>query len=342
MSIWNKNMPIYILGFGLIMVVSFYGNKFRQTFITEEEKDEYVLVQKYLLNDCVLYGKNRPKIWIHTTYDVNARKWKNFMSRNSTDLNQPYLYLTVQSIVNHCGKDFNICLIDDESFEKLIPTWSITLSQVPEPARSRYRQMAMVQLLKIYGGMIVPNSFLCLRSLKEMYEQGVSRNTPFLLEKRKQSANIKNRKPFEPDLKMMGSLKDDPFLDTMLTAMLRIENKGHFSQEMEFDGSIENWCLSQSYDQTIQLLDGKTIGVKTKNGKPILVDDWMGENFLELDTVLFGILIPKDELLSRIKFQWFTILPYDEIMKTTTILSKYFKMSTVERVHKDQLSISVL
>jgi len=345
-SLWNKNIPMYILGFGLIMVVSFYGNKYRQTFVTEEAKDEYELVQKYLLNDSVLYGKNRPKIWIHSKYEVNARQWKNFMTRNSTDLNQPYLYLTVQSIVNHCGKDFNICLIDDESFGKLIPSWTISLSNIPEPARSRYRQIAMVQLLKIYGGLLVPNSFLCLRSLKEMYDQGISRNTPFILEKRKQTSNATNRKPFEPDVTMMGSLKDDPFLDDMLTEMLRIEKKGHFSKEMEFDGSLENWCLLQSYEQNVQLLDGKSIGIKMKNGKPIFIEDWMGETFLELENVsLFGIHIPREELLNRVKFQWFTILPYEDVMKTTTILSKYFKMSLVDgsqKVYHGDLSISVL
>jgi hypothetical protein len=115
---------------------------------------------------------------------------------------------------------------------------------------------------------------------------------------------------------------------------------------MEFDGSLENWCLLQSYEQNVQLLDGKSIGIKMKNGKPIFIEDWMGETFLELENVsLFGIHIPREELLNRVKFQWFTILPYEDVMKTTTILSKYFKMSLVDgsqKVYHGDLSISVL
>ena len=66
-------------------------------------------------------GNNKPKLWIHMDYHINSRKWKNFMSRNSTDLNQPYLYLTIQSIINHNSNDFHICLIDDDAFEKILP-----------------------------------------------------------------------------------------------------------------------------------------------------------------------------------------------------------------------------
>ena len=52
---------------------------------------------------------------------MNARWWKSFGSRNTKCLNQPYQYLTIKSIVDKCGEHFNICLIDDKSFEKLIP-----------------------------------------------------------------------------------------------------------------------------------------------------------------------------------------------------------------------------
>ena len=48
-----------------------------------------------------------------------------FHSRNTNNLNQPYLHLTIQSIIDHCSNDFHICLIDDDSFSKLIPEWDI-------------------------------------------------------------------------------------------------------------------------------------------------------------------------------------------------------------------------
>jgi hypothetical protein len=103
-----------------------------------KEGDEYEMVKKYLLNDSPLYGFNKPKIWIHTKYEISARKWKDFYWRNTYDLNQPYIHLTIKSIINHCGgKDFHICLIDDETFSKLLPKMDISIdSNMAEPQKS--------------------------------------------------------------------------------------------------------------------------------------------------------------------------------------------------------------
>ena len=34
-------------------------------------------------------------------------------------INIPYMYLTIKSIIAHCSKSFKICIIDDNSFEKI-------------------------------------------------------------------------------------------------------------------------------------------------------------------------------------------------------------------------------
>ena len=114
----SKNAFYYVFAIGIVFVTSFLANKVKTNL---NDDDEDAMIKKYLLNESPLYGFNRPKIWIHTKYEVNARKWKSFYSRNSTDLNQPYIHLTIKTIINHCGDDFNICLIDDETFSKLIP-----------------------------------------------------------------------------------------------------------------------------------------------------------------------------------------------------------------------------
>ena len=86
----RKNIYHYLFAFSLILTASYVGNKFKQNFVNNN--DEYELIKKYLLNDSPLYGFNKPKIWIHSKYDINARKWKDFQSRNTTNLNQPYLH----------------------------------------------------------------------------------------------------------------------------------------------------------------------------------------------------------------------------------------------------------
>jgi hypothetical protein len=289
----------------------------------DNSKDEYEMVKQYLLNESPLYGYNRPKIWIHSKYEINARKWKNFQSRNSTDLNQPYLYLTIQSIINHCGNDFHVCLIDDESFSKLIPNWDIDLVSIVEPMRSQFRDIAMLQLLYYYGGFVVPNSFLCTKSLISLYEKEIESNEWFVIENR---SVTKDNISFIHDIEFTGCIKNNEKILELIT-VLKSKWNGHFSQEMEFQGFKNHWLL----EHKIKLVNGDKIGIKKRSGKPILLDDLMEESFLDVDMQkIYGIYIPKDEILKRPKYQWFAILPYEDVLKSNIILSKFFKSSIID------------
>lgn len=328
--IQKQSWSYIILGFCVIMITTYVGNNIKQSFENKDTIDDYEMVKKYLLNDAALYGNNRPKLWIHSKYEVNARKWKNFMSRNTTDLNQPYLYLTIQSIINHCGDDFHVCLIDDDSFEHLIPSWTISLATTPEPMRSRYRDIGMLQLLYIYGGMRVPNSFLCTKNLIEIYNQGISHESSlFLTEKQSRSFNTQT---FVPDIQFIGSKKENAKLQSLIQT-LNDASSTHFQNETEFTGHIEKWCQDSILQQNMQLLDGQMIGIKTSNGKPVLLEHLMSNDYLKFDdNYLYGIYIPSNELLRRPKFQYYTILPYEDVLNADNIMSKYFKISMVDGV----------
>ena len=321
----NYSMTYVLLGFCAVMAASYLGSRIKQKFSANETNDEYKLIKQYLLNDSVLYGKNRPKLWIHSSYELNARKWKNYMSRTSTDLNQPYLYLTIQSIINHCGDDFHICLIDDDSFEKLIPGWTTVVQNIADPMRSRYRQLGLMQLLYIYGGMVVPNSFLCTKNLIDVYRQGVQNKTPFIAETISKSFT-KDR--FLPNILFMGSKKEDGVIQNLIHKLE--ESHINFSKEQEFLGIISLWCSEQIENKNMQLLDGKLVGVKTNIEKPVLLEHLLSDDYIDYDdSLLHGILIPQHELLKRPKYQWYSILPVDDVLEADCILSKYFKTSMV-------------
>jgi len=320
-----QSISFYVFVIGILFLCLFVGQKWKNVMYTNNSKDEYEMIKDYLLNDSPLYGYNRPKIWIHSTYEINARKWKNFQSRNSTDLNQPYLYLTVQSIIRHCGNDFHVCLIDDESFSNLIPNWDIDLISVAEPMRSQFRDIAMLQLLYHYGGFIVPNCFLCTKNLIDIYQQNTSDNSEwFVVENR--SNNTKDNISFIPDIIFTGSIKNNENILSLIT-VLKSKWNGHFSQEMEFQGYKNHWLI----ENKIKVLNGEYFGIKKQSGKPILLDDLMEEAFLDVDMKkIYGIYIPKDELLKRPKYQWFAILPYEDVLNSNIILSKIFKSSIID------------
>jgi len=329
---FEKNkIPLYILMFISVLIVSDLGNRLNKYFDKNKKNDEYGLIRKHLLNDP--YGFDKPNLWIHSKYEKNARVWKSFYSRNSTDLNQPYIHLTVKTIIDHCGDDFNICLIDDDSFSKLIPQWNIDIEKLVEPMKSHAREYGMTSLLYTYGGIIVPNSFICLRNLKDLYEKGILNEKAFICEKNNRSENhSKNSKKllFIPDMTFMGAKKENPTIREMLGYLKDRNKNSHFSIENEFLGNISQWCINKINLDKMTLISGELIGVKTSSKKTILLEDLMEDNFLNLHNLCFGIYIPNDEILKRNKYQWFASLPSEDVLKTSSIISKYLKASIVD------------
>jgi hypothetical protein len=329
-----KNMWKYVALITVLGVASYYGKNIKQMLNTKEA-DEYELIKKYLLNDSPLYGYNKPKLWIHTKYEINARKWKDFYSRNSYDLNQPYIHLTIKSIINHCSSDFHICLIDDDTFSKLIPTWDIELSNVAEPLKTQYRQLGLAQLIYYYGGMLVPNSFLCTRNLKDMYTEGISGGKPFVCEKINRTTNQQNRINgnkllFVPDTYFMGAEKNNGAIMQYIEYLKIRSQSGHITNVYDFLGDISVGCIDTIDAGKMNLIGGEYIGIKNNKRKPVLIEDLMEDNYLDLNTKMYGIYIPEDEILKRPKFQWFAVLDSKQILETNIFIAKHIKASMVD------------
>lgn len=325
-----KNIYYYAFVFSLIAISTYIGTSFNDAF---KPHDEYDLIKKYLLNDSPLYGFNRPKIWIHTKYEYNARQWKSFQSRSSYDLNQPYIHLTIKSIIDHCGEDFHICLIDDNTFSKLIPSWETDMSTLAEPMKSLVRQAGMVELVYYYGGMVLPNSFLCTKPLLPFYNAAVEGGRAFVCEQVNHSVNLakhQQRYAFLPNTYIMGAAKNNGTIKELVVYLKKRNQQMHFSHERIFSGDTEQWCMDAIAADKMRLIGGEQVGVKTANRKPVLLDNLMEEEYLDFSESCVGIYIPGDEILKRTKYQWFAAMSTDELLNTHTILTKHLKAALVD------------
>ena len=321
----SKNIYLYVFALSLVAVASYVGNKFKAQF---EDKDEYDLVRQYLLNESPLYGNNKPKIWIHTKYEYNARVWKSFQSRSSMDLNQPYIHMTIKTIVDHCGDDFHICLIDDNTFSKLIPSWDVDLTMLAEPFKSRVREIGLAELVYYYGGMVLPNSFLCMKPLRNFYLDATAGDKAFVCEAVNRTTNIvrqgtQGRLAFLPDLRIFGANKNDPTIKELIKHLKEKIQVPHFSTDRELLGEDAYWCLDQVAAGKMNLVGGEVVGVKTSCRKPILIENLLEEDYLKLSPHCVGIAIPDEEVLSRTKYQWFAVMDTRQILDSEFILSKY-------------------
>jgi len=331
----SKNVTHYLIAFALILGGSSLLTNVKNTFKSGDDEEEYRLIKDYLLNESPLYGSNRPKIWIHSKYEINSRKWNNFYSRNTTNLNQPYLHLTIKSIINHCGNDFNVCLIDDESFNKLLPNWDVNVRHMADPLKSQYRELGMARLIQVYGGIVVPNSFLCIKNLKPLYEEYNNNGRAFVCESINRNYDIKNKKlnkNFVANTYMMGASANHNSIIEVVEYLKGMISNPHVSIEPNFVGAMSSKCDNMIYKGVLDKVDGKVIGIKTKCDKPIILDDLMEEAYLDLDNSALGIYIPSDEVLKRTKYSWFAVLNEEEILNGKMIISKYIGTSIADSI----------
>lgn len=315
---------LFILFFILIVLGLLY-RRFEDKRMREENKDNYDAIRNYLLDDVTLGKSKKPILWIHVPYEYNSRKWLDFGSRSSFDLNQPYLYLTVRSIIKHCEDSFTICIFDDNSFAKLIPGWNIDMNRLSDPILYNMRILGMMKLLYIYGGLHCPISFLCMKNLAELYAKGTRGDKMFICETIDRNSTSSNTN-FYPSTSFCGAPKECETVADFCNYIQIVSSNDH-TAESKFLGQFDRWCMKKVTEGKINLIDGVEIGTKTINDKQIILDDLMSNNYLDLYKGTNGILIPSNELLNRLNFAWFVRMSPKQVLKSDTIIGNYLLLS---------------
>ena len=314
--------------FGILIVLGVLYKRFEDKRIRSEEGDTYEAIQKYLLDGDTLGKSKKPILWIHVPYEYNSRRWLSFGSRSSFDLNQPYLYLTVRSIIKQCDQSFTICIIDDTSFKRLLPEWNINMTSISDPILSNMRMLGMMKLLHSYGGMVCPLSFVCLKDLNEMYIKGTRGDKMFVCEVVDRNVTSTDM-DFYPNLSFCGAPKHCETVRELCNFIQRTASHD-YTADVKFLGEYDKWCKQRIENGRINLIDGAEIGTKTVEDKQIIIDDLMSNHYLDLYQGAYGILIPADEGLSRKKFEWFARMSPKQVMESDTIIGNYILLSQTD------------
>lgn len=321
---------LFILFFILITLWVLH-KRFNDKIKEEESGDIIEAIQKYLLDDNTLGKSKKPILWIHVPYEYNSRNWLSFGSRSSFNLNQPYLYLTVKSIIKNCDESFTICIIDDASFKKLIPGWNINMTSISDPILSNMRMLGLMKLLYIYGGMHCPISFLCLKDLIGLYKKGTTerkgttKGKMFICET--VDRNITSTDvDFYPNLSFCGAPRECETVRELCNFIQQTASHD-YTADTKFLGEYNKWCKQKIANGKINMIEGVEIGTKTVDEKQIIVDDLMSNSYLDLYQGTYGILIPSEEILSRNKFEWFARMSPKQVMESDTIIGNYILLS---------------
>lgn len=313
---YTKLIVLFIILYPLKLVYKKINDNIQHTDI----KNGYDIINNYLINgDTVenIVSSIKPKLWIHISYDKNSRVWDSFYSRNSNNLNQAYIYLTIKTMIDKCGASFDIALIDDNSFEHLLSPDIQNLNTVPNPRRGNIRKLYMMELLHKYGGFVVPPSFLCTKDLIDIYNRGVQNTGCFIIEN--VSRNTAG-KTFFVDSSFIGGVKDNQLIKNFIE-FIKTTNKD-FTNESTFLNTLNIWCNNQVASNNISKFDAAVIGVKKTNGSPVYLEDILNTTVPELNTDGYGLYVPSDQVLKRTKYSWFAQMSAEEVLASNTVFTK--------------------
>jgi hypothetical protein len=311
----------YIYPLTITIIMSLIYNKYKKSEDEDDNMRNYKIVKQYLLNDSSLAQSKKPIIWIHMDYEANARQWQSFFSRKTEDLNQPYLYLTLKSIIDKCGEDFNICLIDDDTFGNIIPGWTVDLSLVASPIKMKIRQLALAKILYYYGGFLLPSSFICFQNLAPLYYSLTDGGKMFVGELVSRT-DVSDKVDFFPSTKFMGCQKNCQLMSEYIS-YLEINTSTDFTAESHFLGSYNRWCYEKINSGRMNMIPADMLGARDTAGKQITIDVLMSNNFLSLSERVQGLYLPADEILRRTAYQWFARLSAKQALASDTTIGKY-------------------
>jgi hypothetical protein len=314
----------YAFGFLLLTAIGILYEKYNKKYALSDNERHEKLIKEYLLGGHTI-AENKPILWIHNTRGINARHWESFYSRNTRKVNQPYLISCIESAIKHCSNSFNICIIDDDSFKKLIDGWNINIHGLADPVKKSIREIALARILSIYGGMNLPNSTIVLKDLRPVFEKGVEQHGFFTVRGINKSSTADIMRLF-PDHKIIGSLRDGIEIKKYIAFM---ETKlNDYTDEKNFLGQNNRFLYKMCMDRNITIIDGKTFGMIDNDNKLVTIDRLMSSHFINFDDhKLHGIYIPSDEILNRTNYQWFARLSQEQLKTCDNMIAKYLIIS---------------
>ena len=317
----------------LFIILALFYNVYKAKLQREDITFTYNQIKDFLSQP---EKHSKPILWIYLEYEKNARNWESFYSRTSMDLNQGYLNLTTNTIIQHCQKSFHICLIDDNIYKKLLP-------DLPEMRKTKtlsgtnlayMRLFGICNLLYEYGGLLVPSSFLCLKDLTDLTKF----DTMAVGEFRNQSIS-NTTSSFAPSTELMYCKRHCPVMKEFII-FLKKESRFAYTSESDFVGKTSIWWNLFIKQNQVHLIEGHLIGTKDVNNEPILLEDLISNNYLAFNIKKsFGIYLPHKEILSRTKYSWFARLSPKQVLESNTRIGKLLLVTTGDKAFHNYFEI---
>ena len=197
----------------------------------------------------------------------------------------------------------------------------IDLKSLDETKAVLYRDLYITKLLYLYGGINLEKSFITFKSLKPIYEKIIQTGKISSAEFEDKTINSRT---FSPSIKLLGCSQKCEKMRELCDYIYELINKNSFG-ELLCKNPLNEWLYENL--NSINYIDGKYIGTKDINNNLVTLDNLMSSTYLDLDSDIYCLYIPHNELKIRSKYNWFIYLNTNEALKTNTNISKYLLLA---------------
>jgi hypothetical protein len=303
-----------ILYFIILLALGILYEKYKDHYESIEQSDKKYIIDNYIFKNKNSY-ENKPFLWIHNSHNINSRKWLDFGSRNSHNINRPYIKICLAKIINMYSNYFNVVIIDDTSFNELIPNYNKNINQLPDPIKTHERIVALTELIYIYGGIICPNSFFPLNNnLITCYEK-----SDFFTFETLQG--YKTDDVMMPTVNFIGCKKLNPNVKHFIDYLKKL-NVHDYTNNQDFLKSANRMLNSMSKENKLHIYNGKMIGSKYHDSTIVTVDDLTKPKYKSLDKTTIGLYIPKNKIEQMTHYNWITYLNENELYNSNTFIGE--------------------
>ena len=256
--------------------------------------------------------KKGGKIWVHVPFSHNSRYWDSFGSRTSEDLNIPYVYLCIKSIIETCGDDHDVIIYDDSNIAEILQddTDIVEVDKLSGIILEKYREIMKAKILKKYGGISLP----CTLFMKSR-PQFLNKLSELTACRIPNEGVSKSYVDYVVSPKILACPKRCPKMDDYINSLKILD----YSEE-KFKFYDNEYLKENAY-----IIDESLIGGKDVSGNMVTLDRLLSNEDIQLSTSHFGLYTSLEQLLVRSKFQWFLRLSPQQIYdsKDRLFISKY-------------------
>ena len=303
---------VFIIVLFSVLMYKYYKKKYDNNVI--EFKKENVDIDVYFFSELYLKKSKNRKLWVHLPFEKNSREWDSFGSRTSHKLNLAYMTLCIKSIIDWCGQSYDIIIYDDTNIPVLLPETKVDLMKLSGTLLDKYRELCKLQILYMYGGVMVPPSLFLRKNIKEIDNPKIWYVCETHNDDNVSYSNLMH------STELMGSNMENAELNKYIQL---------YSNELKKD-FVENYNFDMNYfkQNNIPYIDGKLIGTKTRYNDKITIEDLMSNKKIILDKQHVGLYIPHEQLMKRRLYNWYCKLSEEEVLKCQVFIS-YYMLSTM-------------